>query len=159
MFREQYGDLFKVRTDAICITTNGFVKKSGHAVMGRGVAKQATTIWPWMSEVLGKKIDLFGNITQVVAKVDILPHLDDGLRVRSKIYVVSLPVKHAWFEGADPKLITLSIQQLISLRNTFGWRQVTLPRPGCGNGGLDWKEVRPLLTGLDDRYVVVCNER
>jgi len=33
-----------------------------------------------------------------------------------------------------------------------------LPRPGCGNGGLVWDEVRMLITlqaPLDDRFLVV----
>ena len=31
---------------------------------------------------------------------------------------------------------------------------VALPRVGRGNGRLDWKDVKPILEGLDDRFVV-----
>jgi hypothetical protein len=47
--------------DAICITTNGFVKRSGAAVMGAGVAKQAKERWRWIDYTLGETIELLGN--------------------------------------------------------------------------------------------------
>lgn len=46
--KEVYGDIWEYHKQGywIVITTNGFVKKNGCAVMGRGVAKQAVTKYP-----------------------------------------------------------------------------------------------------------------
>lgn len=37
------------------------------------------------------------------------------------------------------------------------WRYILLPRPGCGNGSLNWeRDVRPVLAPvLDDRFSVI----
>jgi len=39
--KEVDGNLWEIEADWRVITTNGFVKKDGRAVMGRGVARQA----------------------------------------------------------------------------------------------------------------------
>jgi len=53
-------------------------------------------------------------------------------------------------------LIRQSARQLVEMADKFGWGSVVLPRPGCGNGGLDWDDVRPILEAiLDDRFTVV----
>ena len=70
-------------------------------------------------------------------------------------HLVAFPVKRHWRDPADPSLIVKSAFQLVELTDREGWRNVALPRPGCGNGRLDWEVVRPLLNLLDDRFVVV----
>ena len=55
--------------------------------------------------------------------------------------------------------LTIPIRmELIDLVIEHGFDTVVLPRPGCGNGGLRWQDVRPLLgLSLDDRFIVVDN--
>ena len=139
---EVVGNLWETGADAIVITTNGFIKKNGHAVMGAGVAKQALRKWPNLSLVLGEHIRDNGNCV--------------GSTRTSAERIVFFPVKHAWYEKADLELITRSTKELVKMADRIGWQAVVLPRPGCGNGGLDWKDVKPILESyLDERFTVV----
>ncbi|MCA1799710.1 MAG: hypothetical protein LC650_00140 [Actinobacteria bacterium] len=135
------------------ITTNGFIKTNGRAVMGAGVAKEAVQRIPGIDLELGRKMVKFGNIPMRLA--------GPGLKLNYDRNVVSFPVKHNWFERADLDLIAESAGKVVSFVH---WGIIHedipmfLPRPGCGNGGLTWPAVRdrlePVLGHLDNLYIV-----
>jgi len=50
---EYIGEMFDTDAQAVCITTNKFVKKNGAAVMGRGCAKQAMQLMPGIEFIVG----------------------------------------------------------------------------------------------------------
>lgn len=138
--QEITGNIWDYRNSAvIAITTNGQVAKSGRAIMGRGVAAQASRLMPEIPELLGRKIAEQGNHVH---------YLGGG--------IVSFPVEHSPFEIPDPALIERSAGELAALADAMGWQSVVVPRPGCGGGGLSWKDVRPLLERhLDGRFRVI----
>jgi hypothetical protein len=139
--------------DAVVITTNGTITGRGLGVMGRGCALEAANRYnaqhttPGRRPVtlqrrLGHYLTAYGN------------HV--GVLVPPPPWtLVVFPVKHEWMELADLALIQQSAYELIALADRLEWRRVVLPRPGCGNGGLTWDQVQPLLWDLDDRFVVV----
>lgn len=146
---------FTNKVDAICITTNGNIKKAKkytapRAIMGKGIAYQASRIYFRYCDIdLGYKIRSNGNIVQTFAYYTV-PHQNIDTAI------VAFPTKHNWWQYSDLELIKTSIVQLIDLTNKRNWRKVTLTRPGCGNGGLKWEDVKPLLVDkLDDRFIVV----
>ncbi len=142
--REIQGDLFEQRVDATCITTNGYVKTNGQAVMGRGVALQAAERWPDLPRHLGERIRQSGNHVGVLAHNEMAG------------WIVAFPVKYHWRKPANTDLIRQSTEELVMLARQMRWNTVALPRPGCGNGGLSWSVVRRILEHwLDDRFVVV----
>ena len=137
---ETIGDIWEYPpTDTIVITTNGSLTKDGRAVIGRGVAKQAVLRFPALAEILGSMIAREGS------------HVFD---LGSGI--VSFPVEDTAWSLPDLRIIARSAQELRSLADRSGWRRIIVPRPGCGGGGLAWKDVRPLLEPwLDDRFTVI----
>jgi hypothetical protein len=142
---EAKGNIWYLDGDALCITTNGFVKKDGTCVMGRGIAKEAAGLRPELPAILGSLIQSKGNHVHV---------LDYDSHYRQ--WVLSFPVKHNWFEKADIKLIKRSAEELVVKADELEWERVLLPRPGCGNGKLNWEEVKAVLEPiLDDRFVAV----
>jgi hypothetical protein len=135
---EVIGNLWTYPADVRVITTNGTVKKNGECVMGRGCALEAKQRWPHIALVLGKSIRLHGNIVQYFEGYD----------------VFSFPVKHEWYQKADLQLIAESAQQI--QRKLLASSTCVLPRPGCGNGGLRWEDVKPVLEPiLDDRFHII----
>src|SRR6266702_2859187 len=123
----------------VAITTNGTVSRSGNALFGKGCARQALGYFPDLPQRLGKLLRERGNHVH---------WLGDG--------IVSFPVEETPWENPDPRLISRSARELRELADLHGWTAVVVPRPGCGGGGLDWREVRPLLEELfDDRFSVI----
>ena len=143
---EVVGDLWEFHKagEWIAITTNGDVNKNGEAVMGRGVALQAKKKLPFLAADLAQCLFEGGNYPYAFRDINI----------------VTFPVKRHWFEKADLKLIVMSAQILVALLDgktyDFHPERLYLPRPGCGNGRLDWRAVKPLLEPIfDDRFTIV----
>jgi hypothetical protein len=124
----------------VCITTNGTVKQNGECVMGRGVALEAKNRFIGLALSLGNYITEFGNIP-------IIFH---------QFRLITLPVKHNWYEKADIDLIKISCDSLRGDLSALELEKIYLVRPGCGNGQLKWADVKPEIEKiLDDRFIIV----
>jgi hypothetical protein len=125
----------------IGITTNGSVRKDGACVMGRGIASEAAQKYPHLPYIVGSAILNSGNRVYVL----------------NEYKIITIPVKHHWKETADLKLIEESIKQLVNwANNPYKHGKFYIPRAGCGNGKLDWENVKPIYEKyIDDRFVVV----
>jgi len=137
---EACGDIWEhLGRAVIAVTTSGSVTRDGKAVMGRGVACQAAQRFPGLPGVLGLLLKNAGNHVHP---------LGEG--------IVSFPVEESAWACPDLRLISRSARELRELADREGWEMVVVPRPGCGGGGLEWPEVRPLLEEhFDDRFYVI----
>ena len=168
--KELNGDLFDTECDALCITTNGFVKTNGENVMGRGCAREATGYWPSIARLLGTSIKRDGNNTTVLLRDNGVDIVAFPVKPEFRIYlggrrelVRHMPRKYkmndkvpGWACYADIHLIKKSAKQLVELADEHGWKKVLLPRPGCGAGELNWADVKPILDEvLDDRFIAI----
>ena len=144
------GDLWEHQpADARVITTNGVVRH-GLAVMGVGTAAQAKFRWEGIDWRLGKYIQKWGNRPFVLVRAEV--------RFGPPFDLISLPVKHNYWQQADIALIHDSLVELRAMANKHGYQHVVLPRPGCGAGGLDWTDVAPVVAkviGGDPRFTIV----
>lgn len=161
--KEAKGDMLYMECDALCITTNGFVKTNGECVMGAGIAKQISSAFPNIPYLLGQAILRKGNIVQPICvehSIEILAFpvkpiygIANGFNTVSHKnfhYGAQVP---GWAMKADLDLITRSALQLKALADTKPWKTILLPRPGCGAGELLWEDVKPLISSiLDDRF-------
>lgn len=113
----------------ICILTNGNVKKDSVLVMGGGIAAEASAKFPNLSKELGVLIKETGNRVYNLFTYNL----------------ISFPTKQNWWEKSDMALIEKSARELQSLLKVMekgsNPPKVALPRPGCGLGGLKWKDV------------------
>ena len=124
----------------IGVNTNGDVNREGRCVMGRGLALQVAKRIPKIPFKLGELITKYGNNVYI---------LQDR--------IISIPVKHHWHEKADINLIIKSMKQLIDLMVTHNINSIFLTRPGCGNGGLKWEDVKPVIEPLLDSKFTIVN--
>lgn len=143
---EVSGDLWEFHEagETIVITTNGVVKKNGECVMSRGIALEAKARFPTLPFELGKKLYESGNHCQYF----------------SEYRLFTLPTKHHWYEKSDIQLIARSLGEFVVYVANAKLDKVYLPRPGCGNGKLDWMMVRPVVASYltDNKFIIVNNE-
>lgn len=138
---EKRGNIFDASANAVCVTTNGIVCRTG-AVMGAGIAKEANMRYH-LSGILAENLKKSGN------------HVYD-LGVYDNKHVLSFPTKNHWRDGSDIELIKQSCRELVALADKNKWTEVLLPPVGCGCGGLNFnKDVKPVIEQiLDDRFVI-----
>jgi len=154
----------KINPDALCITTNGFIKGNGAVVCGRGCAKEATNRYPMFAYKLGDLVRENGNIVQIVISnlisfpVKPIEGIYDGNNVVNHMmhrFNIGDRVP-GWAMKADPSIIEESAKQLLKLTNEYELEAVVLPRPGCGAGELKWENVKKILEKyLDDRFYII----
>jgi hypothetical protein len=142
--REIVGDLWVEhrRGAIVAITTGGMVDRYGRCLMPRGCARQAKERFPDLPHLLGELLRTRGN------------HVFDlGRRI------VSFPVETSPYNRPDPHLVERSSRELVVLADRLRWRRLVVPRPGCGGGGLEWADVRPILERhFDERFRVITQK-
>ncbi len=156
------------KVNAICVTTNGFVKSNGRCVMGRGIALSARETFNDIDLELGKLILKYGNICQIIryekgTAVVSFPVKKDKEIMSEKTQLVSHmlgrfkegDVVPGWSLKAELSIIEKSAKELLNLINTYNWKSVIMTKPGCFNGGLDWSDVKPKITRILGSHVIV----
>ena len=157
---ELFGNMWDFDNTYIkCITTNGTITKDGRNVMGGGCAREAAERYPELPSIVGEFIQNHGN--------KFFPARFGGGRFSSNQpnCILIFPVKHQVWANADINLIVESCHKLMEFADTYlvisngnydGKTKILLPRPGCGSGGLDWKDVKPIIEPiLDDRIAII----
>ncbi len=131
-------DYWRRSDSVVCITTNGMLKKDGTLVMGKGIALDAVKRVPNLATLWGEHVRQSGNI----------PHL------LLKHSMMSFPTKAHWIDKSVPELIYNSAVLAQNISDANPTLTFYMPRCGCGNGGLIWEDVKPLLP-LSDKFVVI----
>lgn len=140
---EEFGDLWLLPADFRVITTNGALRINGKAIMGKGVALEARKRYHDIEAILGSLIKKYGNHVF---------HLGYNL--------ISFPTKIHWKCDADIQLIKRSAQELVTLLKDNPAKRVLLTRPGCGNGNLQWSDVKIVVQDIftDNKFIIVYND-
>lgn len=149
--KQATGDIWALHAQGyyVVIPTNMYVTAEGQAVMGRGLALQASEKWPkaplWYAFHLIEHVRRtpYGKI---VKPDDINPR--DLLAVNHEWRAVFLPVKFHWQEQASVPLIKAALEnlRLCMQKPILESAKLAIPRLGCGNGALEWeKDVKPTM--------------
>lgn len=129
MFKALIGDLFESRAQTLVNTVNCV------GVMGKGVAEQFKRRYPAMFEDYKSRTDR--NAVRLGE-----PYL---YRDSSGLQIVNFPTKDHWRSPSRIADIERGLDYLATHVAEWKIASMALPPLGCGNGGLEWSEVGPLI--------------
>jgi O-acetyl-ADP-ribose deacetylase (regulator of RNase III)/uncharacterized protein YwgA len=131
MFKALIGDLFASQAQTLVNTVNCV------GVMGKGVALEFKKRFPRMAR------DYEARCARGEVRLG-RPYLysdETGARI------INFPTKGHWRASSRVSDIELGLEYLVQHLTEWKVTSIALPPLGCGNGGLEWSEVGPLIYG------------
>ncbi len=146
MIEFTHGNLLQADVEALVNTVNTA------GVMGKGIALQFKQAFPAN----------FVAYEKAVKRGEVVPgkmFLFETGTFSNPRYIINFPTKRHWRGKARMDDIETGLQDLIRVLREKQIRSIAIPPLGCGFGGLDWDDVRPLilatLESLPDVHALV----
>lgn len=133
MIRETRGNLLKAHAEALVNTVNT------KGIMGKGIALQFRQAFPVMFRDYEKACK---DERVTLGKMDV--H-DLGGLVGGPRWIINFPTKGHWKAKSRIEDVESGLKDLIATIRDLGIKSIAVPPLGCGNGGLPWNEVKPLI--------------
>lgn len=134
MIQETHGNLLDAKADALVNTVNTV------GVMGKGIALQFKRAFPENYKAYKRACD------RGVVELGQMFIWDAGaLAAGGPRYVINFPTKKHWRSKSKLSDIRLGLDDLVRQLKELSVTSVAVPPLGCGYGGLQWDEVRPLI--------------
>jgi O-acetyl-ADP-ribose deacetylase (regulator of RNase III) len=129
------GNMFDEPTEAIVNTVNCV------GVMGKGVALEFKRRWPENFKAYKRVCD---DKSLMPGKMFVFDNSDflEGSKHR---FLINFPTKQHWRSQSKIQYVEDGLVDFIEQVRHLGIKSVAVPPLGCGNGGLDWSDVRPLI--------------
>jgi O-acetyl-ADP-ribose deacetylase (regulator of RNase III) len=127
------GNLLEAPVDALVNTVNTV------GIMGKGIALQFRQAYPEMFKNYEKACKA-GSVHLGKMHVFDLGGLSGGPR-----WIINFPTKKHWRGRSRLSDIEAGLRDLVDVVCKLDIRSIAVPPLGCGNGGLDWCEVRPRI--------------
>jgi O-acetyl-ADP-ribose deacetylase (regulator of RNase III) len=132
MITYKTGNLLDAPVQALVNTVNTV------GVMGKGIALQFKTAYPENTKAYTDAVKE-GKIK--LGEVLIVPVNS----MSSVKYIINFPTKAHWRYPSRIGWIKSGLENFRQKLLEYNIKSVALPPLGCGNGGLDWSEVKPLI--------------
>lgn len=133
MIEFSQGNLLEAKTEALVNTVNTV------GIMGKGIALQFKQAFPENFRVYKQVCDsqqIQPGQMLTVATGQLLPK-----------YIINFPTKRHWRGKSKIEYIELGLKALIEEIQKLAINSIAIPSLGCGNGGLDWTQVKPMIIG------------
>ena len=132
MLKLKRGNLLEEQTEALVNAVNcvGF--------MGKGIALQFKQTFP----------DNFKHYQKACKNDQVKPGHMFTVATESLLnpyYIINFPTKRHWRQKSKIEDIQTGLTALVNEVQTLGIQSIAIPSLGCGNGGLPWSEVKPLI--------------
>lgn len=133
MIELAHGNLLTAPAQALVNTVNT------EGVMGKGIALQFKNAYP---QVFKTYADACKSGQVRLGRMDVhdLGGIGEGPR-----WVINFPTKGRWRANSRLQDVASGLQDLVRTVQRLGIQSIAIPPLGCGNGGLDWAAVRPLI--------------
>jgi O-acetyl-ADP-ribose deacetylase (regulator of RNase III) len=132
MIEHVHGNILEANVEALVNTVNTV------GVMGKGIALQFRQAFP----------DNYQAYRVACKHKNVKPgHIlvfDTG-RFENPRFILNFPTKRHWKGKSTIKDIEAGLDDLVRAVHRYEIRSIAIPPLGCGNGGLDWSEVRPRI--------------
>jgi O-acetyl-ADP-ribose deacetylase (regulator of RNase III) len=132
MIEDARGNLLLADAEALVNTVNTV------GYMGKGIALQFKQAYP----------QNFQAYAQAVKRGDMEPGrvlvYPTGFVTHPR-FIINLPTKRHWRARSRIEDIESGLKALVEEIRRLGIRSIAIPPLGCGNGGLDWSDVRPRI--------------
>jgi O-acetyl-ADP-ribose deacetylase (regulator of RNase III) len=132
MIQPTTGDILTADAEALVNTVNCV------GIMGRGVALQFRKAFP----------ENFKAYEAVCKRHELQPgkmHVFETGSLTNPRYIINFPTKRHWKGKSRLADIESGLKALVTEIRRLGIRSIAIPPLGCGQGGLDWAEVRPRI--------------
>ncbi len=140
------GNVLASKADALVNTVNTV------GVMGKGIALMFKEAFPENYEAYRDACES-GEVQ--VGRM----FVTEPLRLGGPKWIINFPTKKHWRQPSQLAWIKEGLNDLRRIVQELGIKSIALPPLGSGNGGLNWKDVRPLIAAelalLDDVEVIV----
>ena len=132
MIEDGRGHLLQADVEALVNTVNTV----GH--MGKGIALQFKQAYP----------ENFAVYAQAVRRGEVRPGsmlvVPTGF-VTNPHYIINFPTKRHWRGRSRVEDIEAGLSALVAEIERLGLKSIAIPPLGCGNGGLEWADVKPRI--------------
>lgn len=132
MLTETHGNLLVAKTEAIINTVNCV------GVMGKGIALQFKQAFPKNYDAYRRACE-HGEI-----KLGHMFVFDTGSMIFPR-WIINFPTKDHWKGKSKLRDIESGLKDLVRVIRDNKIKSIAVPPLGCGNGGLDWADVKPLI--------------
>jgi len=140
------GNLLEADVEAVVNTVNTV------GIMGKGIALMFKEQFPRNFEAYARACDA-GEVR--IGKMFVTEHKE---LFRSR-WIINFPTKTHWRVKTRIEWVEEGLKDLVRVIREKDIRSIAIPPLGCGNGGLDWREVRPLIVSalekVEDVNVIV----
>ena len=140
------GNLLDARVDAVVNTVNTV------GVMGKGIALMFKEKFP-ENYALYAAACKAGEVR--IGRMFVTP----GVELNGPRWIINFPTKIHWRQPTKLEWVCEGLVDLKTVVRQKGIRSIAIPPLGCGNGGLDWQNVRPIIEAalgdLEDVEVIV----
>lgn len=126
------GDLLQANVDALVNTVNCV------GAGGKGIALQFKNKFPQNFAAYKRAC----RLGKVIPGQMFIVELNQLFQPR---YIINFPTKRHWKDNSLIEDIISGLQSLVREINLLQIRSIAIPPLGCGNGHLNWDDVRPLI--------------